>query len=184
MTVFTIGHSTRPIPVFIGLLRAAGVDLVVDVRAFPRSRTNPHYNIDRLPAALAPCAIAYRHLPGLGGRRHRSADAPPSRHGLWREASFRNYADYAETAAFRQSLAALIDLAGRHRPAIMCSEAVWWRCHRRIIADYLIAAGIPVRHILSEIRIEPARLTAGARIEPDGTVAYPAEPAADLFGRP
>ena len=175
MTVFTIGHSTRPFDAFLGMLRQAGVDLLVDVRTVPRSRRNPQYNTDVLPAALAPAGIGYRHIAALGGLRGRSRSSEPSPNGLWRNASFRNYADYATTAGFAAGLDALRALARDHVPAIMCAEAVWWRCHRRIIADYLITHGVPVEHILAAGRSEPAKLTPGAVVQPDGVVLYPVD---------
>ena len=172
-TVFTIGHSTRTLAELIRLLRVAGVDLLVDVRSIPRSRTNPQFNSDVVPASLAQAGIGYVHLRALGGLRHRKAPEP-SPNTLWRNTSFRNYADYAATPEFRAGLDELERLATSHVPAIMCAEAVWWRCHRRIIADYLLADGLDVRHILTPDRIEPARLTPGAERQPDGTLCYPA----------
>lgn len=169
--IFTIGHSTRSVEEFIALLREADSDLVVDVRRFPGSRRHPQFNAERLAAALAASGIGYRHVAALGGRRAAPSDHP-SRHTLWREPGFRNYAGYAETPEFRAGLDELLQLARSARPTIMCAEAVWWRCHRRIITDYLLAAGIEVRHILGAAKIEPARLTEGAAIEPDGTILY------------
>ena len=168
-TVFTIGHSTRSIEEFMALLRGAGVECVADVRRFPVSRRHPQFNGAALAAALAEAGIAYRHFPALGGRR--GAGEGPSPHTLWREPGFRNYAGYAETPAFRDAFAALLKLAEERRTAVMCAEAVWWRCHRRIIADYLIAAGNEVRHILDG-KIEPAVLTPDATVRPDGTILY------------
>jgi uncharacterized protein (DUF488 family) len=124
------------------------VDLLVDVRSIPRSRTNPQFNADALPEVLADAGIGYLHLPALGGLRHRTKGAMPSPNSLWRVAAFRNYADYAATGAFRRGLDELRALARDNCCAIMCSEAVWWRCHRRIIADYLLAVGVPVAHIM------------------------------------
>jgi uncharacterized protein (DUF488 family) len=173
MTVFTIGHSTRSAEEFVALLREAGVDHVVDVRRFPFSRRYPHFNGEALAATLAAAGIGYRHEPALGGRRGRRRDGAPSPHTLWREQAFANYADYAETPEFRAALdAGVLRLARDHRPAVMCAEAVWWRCHRRIIADYVIAAGLPVEHILAPGKIEPARLTPDGAIRPDGSVLY------------
>ena len=178
MIIHTIGHSTRPLTELLSLLEGAGVDFLADVRRFPRSRTNPQFNAETLGPALAGRGIGYRHLPSLGGRRSGGPRRQPSRNTLWREAAFRAYADYAETPEFGAGLAELLALAGAHSVAIMCAEAVWWRCHRRIVADYLIARGVDVRHILGVDKIEPARLTEGAKAEPDGTLLYrdPKEP--------
>jgi uncharacterized protein (DUF488 family) len=173
-TIFTIGHSTRPIGEFLALLQEVGVDLLVDVRSIPRSQTNPQFNADALPGALAEAEIAYRHLPALGGLRHRTKAAEPSPNTLWRVAAFRNYADYAGTDAFRTGLDELLALARDHCCAIMCAEAVWWRCHRRIIADYLLARGVPVMHIMGSGKIDPAKLTPGADALTNGTLVYPA----------
>jgi uncharacterized protein (DUF488 family) len=173
-TIFTIGHSTRTADELIALLREAGVDLLVDVRTVPRSRFNPQFNTELLPATLAAAGIGYRHLAALGGLRHHPKDAPPSPNAGWRSEPFRNYADYALTPAFRAGLDALLGLAAEHTPVIMCAEAVWWRCHRRIITDYLLNDGVAVRHILAPGKIEPATLTPGTEPRPDGTLVYPA----------
>jgi uncharacterized protein (DUF488 family) len=172
--IFTIGHSTRSAEELIALLREAGVDLLVDVRTVPRSRFNPQFNTDVFPQTLAAAEIGYRHFPALGGLRHRPKGAPPSPNTLWRNEAFQAYADYALTAPFRAALDELRGLARDHVPAIMCAEAVWWQCHRRIVADYLLAAGIDVEHIMGEGKIEPASLTPGAEPHADGTIAYPA----------
>jgi uncharacterized protein (DUF488 family) len=169
----TVGHAKLSVAEFVGLLTSAGADFVVDVRAFPRSRTNPQFNVDTFPPALAASGIGYEHLPELGGRRPRQPDVPPERNAFWSNASFHNYADYAESAAFAGGFARLLELGRRRSCAIMCAEAVWWRCHRRIIADYLIAGGERVLHIMPDGRTAPARLTPGARTGPDGTLAYP-----------
>jgi len=171
--IFIIGHSTRTIPEFVALLRQVDVDLLVDVRSIPRSRATPQFNLDALPGSLAPEGIGYQHLRALGGRRHHARNAPPSTNTFWRVLAFRNYADYAETEAFRAGLNELITLSGTHRCAIMCAEAVWWRCHRRIIADYLLASSIPVEHIMGLGTVTPATLTLGALVVSDGTVRYP-----------
>ena len=171
MTVFTIGHSTRTSEAFVALLREAGVAVVADVRRFPFSRRYPQFNGEALAKTLAAAGIGYRHLPALGGRRATPPDGRESQHTLWREEAFRNYADYAETPEFRAAFADLMTLARERATAIMCAEAVWWRCHRRIIADYLLAAGCEVEHILDG-KIEPARLTPGATVRPDGSVLY------------
>ncbi|MBV8877668.1 MAG: DUF488 domain-containing protein [Gammaproteobacteria bacterium] len=171
-SVYTIGHSTRPIAEFAALLAESAIELVVDVRAIPRSRTNPHFNRETLPTSLAPLGIGYEHLPELGGRRGRDRHAPPSANTFWRNASFRNYADYAATEAFQAGLDRLRDLSGRQRSAIMCSETLWWRCHRRIISDYLLAEGIAVMHIMGPHKVEPAALTPNAQPLEDGTLVY------------
>jgi uncharacterized protein (DUF488 family) len=171
---YTIGHSKRSVAELAALLMAAGADFVVDVRAFPRSRSNPQFNADALPQALAAFGIGYEHVAELGGRRGRQRDVPHERNAFWTNESFHNYADYAESEAFRTGLARLIELGRHRRCAIMCAEAVWWRCHRRIIADYLLAHGERVLHILPDGRTAPAQSTPGARPRPDGTLAYPA----------
>ncbi|HEX8448508.1 MAG TPA: DUF488 domain-containing protein [Allosphingosinicella sp.] len=172
---FTIGHSTRTIEDFVQLLRAGEVRTVLDIRKVPRSRHNPQYNADSLAAALAPYQIAWDRIPALGGLRSRMSEVPPERNGWWENRSFHNYADHALSEDFRAGLEALVAL-GRDRPvAMMCSEAVWWRCHRRIVADHLIARGETVFHLMDGGRAEPARLSVGASVE-DGRVAYPAGP--------
>jgi uncharacterized protein (DUF488 family) len=170
---FTIGHSTRPIADFVALLRAGQVAMVVDVRRVPRSRTNPQYNLDRLPDALAPFQIGHERIAELGGLRGRAAEVAPEVNGLWRNRSFHNYADHALGEDFAAGLERLLALGARRRCAIMCAEAVWWRCHRRIIADHLLLRGRPVFHLLGEKRVEPARMTEGA--QPAGQrIFYPA----------
>ena len=170
---FTIGHSTRPIGEFVDCLRESAVALVVDVRKVPRSRTNPQYNRDALPATLDAIGVGYVHEAALGGLRPRARDVAPARNGYWENASFHNYADYALSPAFGEGFARLRALGHAQRCTVMCSEAVWWRCHRRIIADYLIAAGESVVHILGRGKVEAATLTPGAVPEPDGHVGYP-----------
>jgi uncharacterized protein (DUF488 family) len=156
------------------LLREADIRLVVDVRAMPRSRTTPQYNIDVLPPELAASQIGYEHIAALGGRRGKARNVPPSVNAFWQNDSFHNYADYAMSESFREGLARLREL-GHARPcAIMCAEAVWWRCHRRIIADYLLAADATVLHILGPGRIVPAHLTLGAKVDAPGMLSYPA----------
>jgi uncharacterized protein (DUF488 family) len=172
--IYTIGHSTRSAVELIELLREASVDLLVDVRSIPRSRRNPQFNIDTLPRTLRPAGIGYLHVAELGGRRGKAPGGPSPNAG-WREAAFRNYADYAQTAEFRAGLDRLLAEASTHTACIMCAEAVWWRCHRRIISDYLLACGVEVRHILGRDHIAPASLTPGAVERRDGTIAYPPE---------
>lgn len=165
---FTIGHSTRSVEELADLLQAVGADRIVDVRKFPRSRANPQFNIDVLPEALSERQIGYRHIAALGGLRGRALEFATSPNPLWRNASFRNYADYALTPPFRAGLAELI-VEGRERTcAIMCAELLWWRCHRRIITDYLLAEGEAVFHILSAQDVTPAVLTPGAVLDSEG----------------
>jgi len=172
---FTIGHSTRPITALVDLLKEADVRLVVDVRTVPRSRTNPQYNTDVLPRALMETQIGYEHIAALGGLRGRKSDMPPQTNAYWENQSFHNYADYAMSESFRAGLLRLRELGQARRCAIMCAEAVWWRCHRRIIADYLIAAGEVVFHILGPHHIEKARLNEAATLNSAGTLSYPAD---------
>jgi uncharacterized protein (DUF488 family) len=171
-TVYTIGHSTRPIDEFVALLAQVQVTCLVDIRSIPGSRAVPQFNSDVFPGALAAAGITYVHLATLGGRRRHAKGAPPSANIYWRVPAFRNYADHAETPAFREGIDALLALAGQQPCAIMCAEAVWWRCHRRIVADYLLARGIPVQHIMGIGKLVDATLTPGARILPDGTIRY------------
>jgi uncharacterized protein (DUF488 family) len=179
---FTIGHSTRPIEEFVALLNAAEVKLAVDVRTVPRSRTNPQFNRDALPASLAPQGIAYEHFGALGGLRGKQPDVPAEANAFWKNSSFHNYADYALGEEFRSGLENLRTLGHATRSTVMCAESLWWRCHRRIIADHLIAAGEAVFHILSAGHVEQARLTPEARIAPDGRLTYPkdTQPMLDL----
>jgi uncharacterized protein (DUF488 family) len=172
--IFTIGHSTRTLAEFVTLVRQVDVTLVVDVRSIPRSRMTPQFNGDTLPDALAAEGIGYRHLRPLGGRRHHRKGAPPSLNTYWRIPAFRDYADYAATDGFRAGLAALHDLERDDRCVIMCAEAVWWRCHRRIISDYLLADGTRVEHIMGPREVILATLMPDARVMADGTLRYPA----------
>jgi len=173
-TFFTIGHSTRTIAEFVDLLHESSVSLVVDVRSVPRSRTNPQFNRETLPETLASRQIGYAHIAELGGRRNKTREVDPSLNAFWQVTSFHNYADYALTQPFAEGFARLRDLGQRQTGAIMCSEAVWWRCHRRIITDYLIAGGEQVKHILAPGHVDNAALTPGAVVRGDGTVIYPA----------
>jgi uncharacterized protein (DUF488 family) len=170
---FTIGHSTRSIDEFLALLNPHNIKLVVDVRTIPRSRTNPQYNSKELTEALSAFQIGYQHIPSLGGLRGRARILPKERNAFWKNQSFHNYADYATSNEFRSGLATLRELGHETTSAIMCAELLWWRCHRRIIADYLIASADTVFHILGSGSVKQARLTEGAQVQPDGTVTYP-----------
>lgn len=170
---FTIGHSTRSVDDFVALLNAHDIKLVVDVRAVPRSQTNPQYNSKEFSEALSEFQVGYQHIAALGGLRGRTRDLPQEANALWKNQSFHNYADYAMSKEFRSGLRMLRERGHATTCVIMCSEAVWWRCHRRIIADYLIAAGEMVFHILGPKAVDQAHLTEGARVGPDGTVLYP-----------
>jgi uncharacterized protein (DUF488 family) len=174
LAIWTIGHSTRSLEEFIVLLQVYGVEAVADVRRFAGSRKYPHFNPAPLAEGLAAAGLAYAPLPALGGRRVPRPDSPNI---VWRNASFRGYADYMETPQFEQGLQSLGALARAARTAVMCAEAVWWRCHRALIADRLTADGHAVRHILSAARAEPHPYTAAARLL-DGRLSYSAgEPA-------
>jgi uncharacterized protein (DUF488 family) len=170
---FTIGHSTRPIGDFIEMLQRADVGNLIDVRTIPKSRTNPQYNNETLRESVGEVQISYEHIAELGGLRGRNKDIPPELNAFWQNESFHNYADYALSDAFARGLARLRALGAGQRCAIMCAEAVWWRCHRRIISDYLIAAGETVFHILGNDRTEGARLTPGCVRREDGSLVYP-----------
>lgn len=170
---FTIGHSTRTIPEFVELLRAGDVRMVVDIRTVPRSRANPQYNEDALGPALADYQIGHTRIPALGGLRKKQREVPEEVNAWWSVRSFHNYADHALSDDFRQGLDELVALGRERRVAMMCSEAVWWRCHRRLVADWLIARGETVLHLMGEKRVEPARLSEGAVVA-DGRVTYPA----------
>jgi uncharacterized protein (DUF488 family) len=170
---FTIGHSNRPLEELVAMLGAAEIGLVADVRTVPKSRANPQFNTDTLPAELAGAGIAYEHMPKLGGLRPKSRTVAPEVNALWTNDSFHNYADYALSAEFEGGLEHLVERGRALRTAIMCSEAVWWRCHRRIVADHLLARGETVFHIMGQGRTEPAHLTAGAVVAPGATVVYP-----------
>jgi uncharacterized protein (DUF488 family) len=175
--IFTIGHSTRSIGDFVELLRSAPADLVVDVRSVPRSRRNPQYNTDVLGPELQPYQIGYDRIPGLGGLRGKSHDVAPEVNGFWKNESFHNYADYALTAEFASALDELLAISSGRRCAIMCAEAVWWRCHRRIIADYLLVRRREVFHLMGRGQFESARLTPGAKVD-GAKVTYPSKGAA------
>ena len=170
--MWTIGHSTRTIDEFVSLLKENEINLLADVRAFPGSKRYPQFNKEALEEALSAHAIHYEHFPELGGKRK---STPDSHNTAWRNASFRGYADYMETEQFQKGVERLLDVAAESGPtAIVCAEAVWWRCHRSLIADYLKARGLEVMHILGLNKVEPHPYTAAARIV-DGKLSYSPE---------
>ena len=171
MTLWSVGHSTHGFRAFVDLLDTHQITLLADVRSVPKSRKHPHFHIDALNESLPAEGISYLHLAGLGGWR-RPADGSPN--AGWRNRSFRGYADYALTDEFAEALAALRDLAAGQRTAMMCSEALWWRCHRRLVADRVVAAGGTVCHIGADGRSEPHALTPFAALGADGRLTYPA----------
>jgi uncharacterized protein (DUF488 family) len=177
--VLTVGHSTRAIAEFIELLKAHGVERVVDVRTVPKSRHNPQFGKDALPGSLAGAGIGYTHVPELGGLRPPRAD---SQNTGWRNASFRGYADYMQMPQFTAALEEVIALGRKERIALMCAEAVPWRCHRSLIADALLVRGVAAEEISSATRTSPHKLTPFARVR--GTeITYPptSETSGDLF---
>jgi uncharacterized protein (DUF488 family) len=176
--VLAIGHSTRPIGEFLELLHAAGVTTLADVRTIPRSRANPQFDQTALARALVRAGIAYVHVPQLGGLRRARRDSP---NGAWRNASFRGYADHMQTPEFEEGLCNLRALAKEGPVAIMCAEAVPWRCHRSLVADALLAHGVVVEHVVGKGKTRPHRLTPFARIE-GRTVTYPPGPDAGAAG--
>ena len=174
----TIGHSTRPVDELIEMLKPCGVQLLIDVRTIPKSRHNPQYNREALESRLRQAGIQYEHMQALGGLRHPRTGSP---NVGWRNESFRGYADYMQTAEFASALDMLIAAAGQRAVAIMCAEAVPWRCHRSLIADSLTARGYTVEHIMSATKRNRHTMTSFARVV--GTsVIYPADPD-DLSGR-
>ena len=169
MRIWTIGHSTRGIDEFISLLKENQIKLLVDVRTFPGSKRYSQFNKETLAQSLTAQGIRYEHFPELGGKRK---SKPDSRNTTWRNASFRGYADYMETEQFQKGIVRLLDVVEKAGPsAIMCAEAVWWRCHRSLIADYLKARGAEVLHILSANKVEPHPYTSAARIV-NGELSY------------
>jgi uncharacterized protein (DUF488 family) len=171
--IYTIGHSTRSIPEFVELLRRGQVDLVVDIRSTPRSRTNPQFNFDALPDALSAWQIGHMRIEELGGRRTKSKTVAPEANAFWTNQSFHNYADYALTDEFRTGLARLAESSRARRCAVMCSEAVWWRCHRRFVADYLLHDGREVFHLMGPAPVEAAKINPAARAA-GASLVYPA----------
>jgi len=182
---YTIGHGTRPLDEFIGLLQSVEVTLLGDVRTVPRSRTNPQYDLEELPDSLRPYGIDYEHMASLGGLRSRVREVAPKINDFWTNKSFHNYADYAMSERFSSGLAHLRRLGMTQRCAIMCAETLWWRCHRRIITDYLLAAGEHVFHIYSAGKIERAIINEAARPQRTDLLVYPADQSAqpDPFAR-
>jgi len=170
---FTVGHSTRTISAFVDLLRVGQVELVIDIRKVPRSRSNPQFNEEALANALVQYQVGYRRIAALVGLRGRRPDVPPDVNGWWENQSFHNYADYALSDAFRSGLDELLMLGTTRRAAIMCSEAVWWRCHRRLVSDQLIIAGKSVFHLMDPGKAVPAHLSEGASLS-NGLLTYPA----------
>ena len=170
MRVWTIGHSTHSLDDFVALLREHGIELLADVRTVPKSRRHPHFRDDALAGTLPERGIAYAHLRGLGGFRRPRPDSP---NVAWRNESFRGYADYALTDEFAAALGELRELAAGRHTAIMCSESLWWRCHRRLVADRLVAAGDDVLHIGPDGRTTPHELSDHARVGDDGLITYP-----------
>jgi len=172
---FTIGHAARPFAAFIELLNEAEIRLVVDVRTAPRSRTNPQFDRETIAGSLATFGIEYRHIAALGGLRPRQKQIPANTNAFWQNQNFHNYADYAMSREFQLALDELRGWGRAERCAIMCAETLWWRCHRRIISDYLLAAGETVFHILGPGHVEAAYITPGAKRGPDGVLIYPAQ---------
>lgn len=171
--IFTLGHSNRDSEGFLALLAAARVQCLVDVRRLPGSRALPHFNADGLTASLQAAGMTYWRLPALCGRRSAREVRDLPLDGFWRNASFARYAAWARGEAFADALARLLERAQHERCALMCAEAVWWRCHRRIIADHLLARGCDVRHIMGPNKVMLATLTPGAQLR-GGAVVYPA----------
>ncbi|MFC0254538.1 DUF488 domain-containing protein [Massilia consociata] len=172
--VYTIGHSNRPIDEFVELLREHGIERLLDIRTVPKSRHNPQFGQDQLPQSLAAAGIDYQYVRDLGGLRRARKDTP---NGAWRNASFRGYADHMQTLEFNGEVDAVARLAGSTRCALMCAEAVPWRCHRSMVADALAVRGVPVEHIVNRGRTKPHTLTPFAHV--DGTrITYPPEPEA------
>jgi len=172
-TVYTIGHSTRTFEQFVEIVQGFGVDTVVDVRTVPRSRTNPQYNLDTLPGLLAGVGIHHERILELGGLRKKSRTIPEQTNAFWDNRSFHNYADHALTETFEVGLERLLALSETRCCAIMCAEAVWWRCHRRIIADYLLAREVEVVHIMDKGKSSQAVLNPAAQLH-GLKVTYPA----------
>lgn len=170
LTLFTIGHSTHPLDEFLKLLAAHGIEALADIRRYPGSRKYPHFNRESLASTMPQAGVEYRWIESLGGRRKQPGGS--TRNLGLRNQSFRNYADYMATPEFHEAIGTLLELARRKRTAFMCSEGVYWRCHRRLVSDYLTVRGIEVRHIMPAGGLRPHMLTEGARME-GGEVSYP-----------
>jgi uncharacterized protein (DUF488 family) len=180
LTLYTIGHSTHPLSEFLALLQRNQIGAVADIRRFPGSRKFPHFNREELSAALEQAGIEYHWFEALGGRRAKEKNNESRNQGL-RNESFRNYADYMATSAFQTGIAELLEIAERTPTAFMCSESVFWRCHRRLVSDYLLARGCTIEHIMPSGDRRPHTLTSGA-VNQAGQVTYPADPSqARLF---
>jgi uncharacterized protein (DUF488 family) len=169
--IWTIGHSTRTFDEFLSLLRANGISRLADIRTIPQSRRHPHFSRATLDARLKDQGIEYRHFPDLGGLRK---PRPDSTNSAWQNAAFRGYADHMQTNAFREAVIELLVFGGQEtRAAVMCAEAVWWRCHRMLLSDALLGRGVDVQHILSDAKTQPHRLTPFAKVSEAGEVSYP-----------
>jgi uncharacterized protein (DUF488 family) len=173
MKIWTVGHSTHSFDAFVALLTAHGIALLADIRSVPKSRRHPHFDTDALARSLPDRDLTYLHLPRLGGWRHAGASSP---NGGWRNESFRGYADYAMGDEFAKGLAQLRELAAAQPVAMMCSEALWWRCHRRLVADRLVVAGDTVCHISSDGHASAHQLASFAVVGADGQITYPVVP--------
>ncbi|TAU35268.1 DUF488 domain-containing protein [Rhizobium leguminosarum] len=170
---FTIGHSTRTILQFVELLRVGQVEIVADIRSIRKSRRNPQFNESNLRAELSAYQIDYEVIDRLGGRRPKQKDIDDGLNSWWVNRSFHNYADYALSERYKEGLATLLEFGRRRRCAVMCAEALWWRCHRRIVADYLLSKGMEVFHLLGQGTIVRAELTPGAIPCENGGLIYP-----------
>lgn len=181
--LFTIGHSTHPLDRFLELLAQHDIEILADVRRFPGSRKYPHFNRDSLATSLLQADVSYHWIEALGGRRHKTSRDDSRNLGL-RNESFRNYADYMSSHEFREGVRLLLENAEQKRTAFMCAESVFWRCHRRLISDYLLARGITVQHIMPSGELRPHTLTSGAKTENEEVIYPPQEsgPGGTLFG--
>ena len=175
--IWTIGHSTRDLDDFVGLLKENEIEALADVRSFPGSRKFPHFNAEALSFSLPEAGIEYIPFKQLGGRRKVRPDSP---HTVWRNDAFRGYADYMDTDDFKKGIDDLLKLAASKRTAIMCSEAVWWRCHRSMISDYLKSIGVTVIHIMAPGKTEEHPFTSAATLK-NGKLVYGSPKGGGLF---